>query len=245
MRFALIRLTDATWKFLWSVPAMFMDGWSWPVVFHDASRLYAVHAQNGQSQLEPVRPYRDYIEWMANQSRGEANEFWKKYLAGFQEPTMLLSEASDSGSDGRRYLDYVVPVSAATTDSLQNVARRLQITLNTIVQGAWALLLSHQGGTTDVVFGAAYSGRPSDLHGVESIVGPFVNNLPVRVAIDNEKTISGYLCYLHAQLLELSPFQFTPLIDIQRCSDVPWRYRLFDSLIVFQNYLVDESARNL
>jgi amino acid adenylation domain-containing protein/non-ribosomal peptide synthase protein (TIGR01720 family) len=244
MRLALIRLTDTTWKFLWSVPAMFMDGWSWPVVFHDASHFYAVHAQNERVLLEPVRPYRDYIEWMANQCNVEANEFWKKYLAEFREPTMLFPDIPDSGSDGERYQDYVVPVTTATTEELQNVSRRLQITLNTLVEGTWALLLSHQSGTSDVVFGAAYSGRPSDLHGVESIVGPFVNNLPVRVVVDTEKTVSHYFRDLHAQLLELSSFQFTPLMDIQRCTEVPWRYRLFDSVIVFQNYLVEDSARN-
>ncbi len=192
MRLALIRLTETTWKFLWSVPAMFMDGWSWPVVFQDASHFYAVHAQNKDARLEPVRPYRDYIESMANQSKSEANEFWKKYLAGFRESTMLFPEIPDSGSDGGRYQAYAVPVSTATTAGLQNVSRHLQITLNTLVEGIWALLLSHQSGAADVVFGAAYSGRPSDLPGVESIVGPFVNNLPVRVVVDNEKTVSHY-----------------------------------------------------
>jgi len=244
MRFALIRLSDTTWKFLWSVPALFLDGWSWPVVFHDASQLYSAHGQSEQSKLEPVRPYRDYIEWIRRQATGEATAFWKKYLQGFSQPTSLSDEGPNSAPDGERYLSYAVSLPESVLEGLQSFARRTQVTLNTLVQRVWALLLSHQNGEMDVVFGAAYSGRPSDLHGVESIVGPFVNNLPVRVRVDIQTSASDYFSQLHTQLLAMSAYQFTPLIDIQRCSEVPWRDRLFDSLIVFQNYLVDESARN-
>ncbi len=111
------------------------------------------------------------------------------------------------------------------------------MTLNTLVQGAWALLFNRQSGETDVVSGAAFSGRPTDLPGVELIVGPFTNNLPVRIQVDENETGGEFFRKLHERLLELMRFQFTPLMDIQRNSEVPWRYRLFDSLIVFQNYL--------
>jgi amino acid adenylation domain-containing protein/non-ribosomal peptide synthase protein (TIGR01720 family) len=244
MRFALIRLTDTTWKFLWSIPALLLDGWSWPVVFRDASRLYEVFSRNTSSQLGPIRPYRDYIAWLREQSAIEANDFWTKYLAGFQEPTPLQNDIPDSGVEVERYQECEIPISAVITEELQSTARRLQVTLNTLVQGVWALLISHQCGTEDVVFGAAFSGRPADLHGVESIVGPFVNNLPVRISVTGELPTGEFFRNLHTELLRLSSFQFTPLIEIQRFSEVPWRYRLFESLVVFQNYLVDDGARN-
>jgi amino acid adenylation domain-containing protein/non-ribosomal peptide synthase protein (TIGR01720 family) len=244
MRFALIRLTDTTWKFLWSIPALLLDGWSWPVVFRDASRLYETFSRNASSPLGPVRPYRDYIAWLREQSTIEANDFWTKYLAGFHEPTQLQSDIPDSGVEVERYQEFAIPISAAVTEELQSMARRLQVTLNTLVQGIWALLLSHQCGAEDVVFGAAFSGRPADLHGVESIVGPFVNNLPVRISVTGEWPASDFFRTLHLEMLRLSSFQFSPLMEIQRCSEVPWRYRLFESLVVFQNYLVDDSARS-
>jgi hypothetical protein len=112
------------------------------------------------------------------------------------------------------------------------------------VQGAWALLLRRQSGNADVVFGAAFAGRPTDLRSAESIAGPFVNNLPVRVAEDGSATLGDFFRRLHARFLEINPYQFTPLTEIQDVSEVPWRYRLFDSLVVFQNYQVDESARS-
>jgi hypothetical protein len=228
---------------LWSIPALLLDGWSWPLVFRDVSQLYEAFSRNKSPQLETVRPYRDYLEWLRKQSSGEAQEFWREALAGFKEPTPIQGPAPDQDADGDRYLENLIRLSTENTSALQVAARRLQITLNTLVQGAWALLLNRQSGRKEVLFGSAFSGRPTDLRGVESIVGPFVNNLPIRVAVDKEATTDEFLRQLHRRLLVLSSFQFTPLIDIQRCSEVPWRHRLFDSLIVFQNYLVDESAR--
>src|SRR6202030_4382510 len=190
------------------------------------------------------RPYRDYLEWLSRQSTVESAKFWHTQLAGFRKPTALISERPvDTG--GERYPEQIITLSAAATTALQTAARRLQVTLNTLVQGVWSLLLSRQSGETDVVAGAAFSGRPTDLAGTESIVGPFTNNLPVRVDVNENETGAEFFRKLHNRVLELNAFQFTPLMEIQRCSEAPWRYRLFDSLIVFQNYLVDDSARRL
>jgi len=228
---------------LWSVPALLLDGWSWPLVFSDASRLYEAFSQNVPLQLKPVRPYRDYLEWLGRQSSEEAHKFWRKNMDGFTEPISLPTESPDYDGTGERYEESPVQVSTEITNALQSASRQLQLTLSTLVQGAWALLLSRQGTSEDVVFGAAFVGRPTDLRGVESIVGPFVNNVPVRAFVNGSATVGAFFRQLHTRLLELSPFQFTPLMEIQRHSEVPWRYRMFDSLIVFQNYLVDASAR--
>ena len=223
---------------------MLLDGWSWPLVFRDVSRLYEAYARKGAPRLEAVRPYRDYLEWLTRQSTVESAKFWQQQLAGFRKPTALISEPSiDTG--GERYQETAIQLSPEATSALQSAARRLQVTLNTLVQGVWSLLLSRQSGETDVVAGAAFSGRPTDLAGAESIVGPFTNNLPVRIDVNENETGGEFFRKLHSRLLELNAFQFTPLMEIQRSSEVPWRYRLFDSLIVFQNYLVDESARRL
>ena len=244
MRFKLVRLDDSTWRFLWSVPGMLLDGWSWPLVFRDASRLYEAYARNVAPLLEAARPYRDYLEWLARQSTVESAKFWQQQLTGFRKPTALTSERIvDAG--GERYQEQAIQLSAEATSALQTAARRMQVTLNTLVQGVWSLLLSRQSGETDVVAGAAFSGRPTDLAGAESIVGPFTNNLPVRVDVNENETGTEFFRKLHSRLLELNAFQFTSVMEIQRSSEVPWRYRLFDSLIVFQNYLVDDSARRL
>ena len=243
MRFTLVHLAGNLWHFMWSVPALLLDGWSWPIVFREASQLYEAYSREQPIILEAARPYREYLKWLGSQSPQEAHTFWRENLKGFHEPTRLPSGVPCAYEGGDRYAEYVVPISAETTNALQLVARRLQVTLSTLVQGAWALLLNRQSGASDVVFGAAFAGRPVDLRGAEFIVGPFVNNVPVRVRINSDWSIGEFLRRLHACVLELSLFQFTPLLEIQDCSDVPWQYRLFESLVVFQNYLVDEAAR--
>ena len=251
MRFTLIRLSGAEWKFLWSAPPLLLDGWSWPLIFGDASQAYEAISHERPFQGAPVRPYRDYVEWLRRQSWDEAAKFWKETLAAFRTPTPLNAGAADRNSGvnqcgaagDQRYIRHRVTLSAQATSALQALARRLQITISTLVQGGWALQVAKQSGLSDVVYGAAFAARPADLPGFESIAGPFVNNLPVRADVNPSTTAAVFFRGLHTRLAELNPYQFTPLVEIQELSEVPWHYRLFDSLVVFQNYRVDESAK--
>ena len=243
MRFALVRVSEDAWRFLWSVPALLLDGWSWPIVFRDASQLYNAISEDRLVHLEPVRPYRDYVEWIEKQSSEEAQTFWQTNLKGFRKPTTMPSEVPDVYTGGDRYAEHAVPLSVETAEALQSMARRLQLTLSTIIQAGWAIVLSRQSGASDVVFGTAFAGRPVDLRGADAIVGPFVNNLPVRIEISEDESLETFIRSLHRRLLELNPFQYTPLLNIQDSSEIPWQFRPFESLVVVQNYLVDAEAR--
>jgi amino acid adenylation domain-containing protein/non-ribosomal peptide synthase protein (TIGR01720 family) len=245
MRIRLIQLSENKWKFLWSVPSLLLDGWSWPLVFRDVSLSYKAFSQGQTPKLDPVRSYRDYLDWLEKQNPSEAEVFWRNSLRGFHEPTPLRAVEDGDGSPRNSYGEFQIQLSSESTNRLLSVARERKLTLNSLVQGVWAIVLSQQSGTTDLVFGAAFAGRPTDLPGAESIVGPFANNLPVRAVVDSDATFDSFLQALQTHSLALSQFQFTPLFEIQKLSEVPWQYRLFDSLIVFQNYLVDESAQNL
>jgi non-ribosomal peptide synthetase component F len=131
------------------------------------------------------------------------------------------------------------------TAALGEYSRSRKTTLNVLVQAAWALLLSRHSGERDVVFGASFAGRPADLSGVEGIVGPFVNNLPVRAQIDAAAPLAGLLHAMHTELFDLGEHQFTPLAQIQAWSELPWHARLFESLLVFQNYIIGDDAFRL
>jgi non-ribosomal peptide synthetase component F len=119
------------------------------------------------------------------------------------------------------------------------------VTPNTVIQAAWALVLAQQCQRRDIVFGAAFAGRPPELPGAGEIVGPFVNNVPVRVRLRGDLTLRDFVARLHTELLRINTHQFAPLPQIQSWSDVPWRDRLFNSLVVVQNYAVEEAARRL
>ena len=127
-------------------------------------------------------------------------------------------------------------LSEALTDALQALARQHHLSLNSLVQGAWAVLLSRYSGEEDVIFGVVVSGRPAALAGVESMVGLFMNTLPVRVRVSPEASLIPWLQALQAQQVEARHYEYSPLVQVQRWSDVPPGLPLFDTLLVFQNY---------
>ncbi len=246
MRVALRRTGDETHHLVWSTHHLCVDGWSWPLVFRDVSTIYAALRRGAEPPLDPPCEYRDYVAWLRG-SAPDSEAFWRDALAGFAAPTPLNLAAPppalEAGADGFAVEDAILD--RDTTAALQSLARSQHITPSTIVQGAWALLLSHYSGSRTVVFGAAFSGRPAELPGIESLVGPCVNNLPVRVEATPSEGLLPWLARLQRRQLELAQHQYAPLEQIQKWAQVPWRYRLFDSLIVFQNYQIDEAARRL
>jgi amino acid adenylation domain-containing protein/non-ribosomal peptide synthase protein (TIGR01720 family) len=244
-RLALIRLSDDTFKFVWSVSALLLDGWSWPLVFRDLSRIYESLQRQQHPELEPPRLYRDYLRWLRAQNPAAAKAYWASTLRGFREPTRLPGPTRENWNGTERFGRQQVDIDPGLTGQLQSAARNLHVTLNTFVQSVWSLLLNRQSGSADVVFGATFSGRPADLDDAEEIVGPFANSLPIRVAVTAGVSLSEFARQLHKQLLELSEFQYSSLLQVQGWSEVPWRERLFESLVVFQNYRVHESARQM
>jgi amino acid adenylation domain-containing protein len=189
-----------------------------------------------------VQPYRDYIRWLRGQEIHAAEQFWRKFLKGFSAATALGIERVVSTVEDQ-YEQQEVRLTAEATAELQQLARTHQVTLNTVVQGAWALLLSRYSGSEDVVFGATVSGRPASLVGVEEMVGMFINTLPVRVAVKSEEEVGEYLRRLQEQQVEVRQYEYSPLVEVQGWSEVGRGVRLFDTIMVFENYPVGEALR--
>ena len=244
-RNTVIRLADDRNLFVWAHHHLQIDGWSWPLIFKEVSTIYEALRRKQAPSLPPARPYRDYLVWLQRQDIAGAEKFWRQTLQGFTEPTPLPGGFADFASATAGAGERQAALDAKVTGELQALARVQRVTLGTLVQAAWALLLARSSGRHDVVFGGTFSGRPADLPGVESIAGPFVNNLPVRVSLSEGEPLSQFLEKLHAHTQELSQHQFTPLLQLQSWSEMPSRHRLFNSLLVFQNYSVDEAAWRL
>lgn len=237
MRLILVQVARGTYYFIWSFHHIILDGWSRALVLKEVFSFYDAFRQNQDLHLACGRPYRDYIAWLQQQDLSKAEEYWRALLRGFTSPTRLkLAPASERVSSDERYEQQHVQLSVATTAALQSLAQRYQITMNILVRGVWSLLLSHYSGEKDVVFGATVSGRPEALLGAESMVGMFINILPVRVRVSPEATLQSWLQELQAQQLDLHRYEHTPLVQIQQWSEVPWNFPLFESLLVFENY---------
>ncbi|HEX8179964.1 MAG TPA: condensation domain-containing protein [Pyrinomonadaceae bacterium] len=236
MRLRLIQLEDAAYHFVWSFHHLLLDGWS---VFLLSNELTACVVALSQGKplpaLPPARPYRDYIVWLQQQDKAQAEAFWRASLKGVSAPTPLPMKPAGAAG-GQAVEQQQVRLSAAETTALQAFARQHKLTLNTLIQGAWALLLSHHGQQSDVIFGMAVSGRPAELAGVEAMIGLFINTLPMRVHVAPAEPLAAWLAALQAQQVEARRYEYSALVQIQGWSEIPRGLSMFDSMLGFHNF---------
>ncbi len=233
----LVRLTDDEHELIWTFHHILLDGWSTPLLLREVLAIHSALGAGREPDLPPAPRYRDYIAWLKRQDLVATEAFWRNSLAGFTSPTPP-GFGRPAGSVGGPAAEEQAPVDSKIAAALQALAARHQMTLNSLVLGGWALLLGRYSGEPDVLFGSVVSGRPVDLPGVESMVGLFINTLPVRVAVPAGQRLHPWLREIQKHQIELRQHEHSPLVQIQKWSDVPAGTRLFESLFVFENYPV-------
>ncbi|WP_257237405.1 non-ribosomal peptide synthetase [Rhodococcus opacus] len=211
-----------------------LDGWSMPLLVRELLVRYA--ADDAPALPEP-RPYSTYLEWVATLDRDASLRAWERALAGLDEPTLLAPHASSEQHGVPGEVDIALP--AALIGALDTMVTRHGVTMNTVVQAAWGILLSRLLSRRDVVFGATVSGRPPQLSGVESMLGLFINTVPVRVRMDPDETCAQLLTRLQGEQVSLLDHHYLGLGDIQARIGLG---NLFDTLSVFESYPVDKSG---
>ncbi|NET73691.1 MAG: non-ribosomal peptide synthetase, partial [Sphaerospermopsis sp. SIO1G2] len=237
IRLYLLQLSSESYQFVWCYHHILLDGWSLPLVYQDLFDFYQAGVDGVEIDNKPSLNYRNYIEWLQDQKQANAQEFWQNQLSGFESPTSLAIEKSlSSQKQESEYQEQVVYLTVEQTQKATEFVRQHQLTLNNLVQGVWGLLLSRYSQENDVVFGSTVSGRPPSLAGVESMVGLFINTLPVRVKINENLDVLSLLQELQQQQIESEQYSYCSLVDIQGWSKVPRSTTLFDSIFVFENY---------
>jgi amino acid adenylation domain-containing protein len=234
MRLSVLRTGPEEHLLVWTHHHLLLDGWSVALVVGQVLTLYEALARGESRDLERARPFREYIAWLRRQDLGEAERFWRQELAGFTAPTPLGSREPLPGRTGSG--DLTVRLPPAATAALQALAREHQLTVNTLAQGAWALLLSRWSGEDDVLFGVTVSGRPAPLPGVEAMVGLFINTLPLRVKVEPDATLVAWLRRLQERQTVIRQYEHSPLFEVQGWSEAPRGTPLFHSLFVFENF---------
>ena len=238
MRLHVVRRSEQEWVLVNSHHHMLLDGWSMAIVLRDVLTAYETFLLGQAPALKPPRPYRDYIAWVNRQDMKQAEAYWREGLAGFERPTPVPIGAPSeyTSAETLPFAEQFLRLPADKVNSLQVFAKQTKVTVNTILQGAWALLLYRYSGARDLVFGATVSGRTPELTGVDEMVGLFINSLPIRVTVRPEQKLTDFLRSLQEHNATLRQFEWTPLSDIQRWSDVPNGTPLFESLMVFESY---------
>ncbi|NIE78212.1 amino acid adenylation domain-containing protein [Pantoea sp. Ap-967] len=234
-RITLIRTGEHDYRMLWTSHHILMDGWS-------SSRLFGEvleHYHEGQV-ASPTARYREFIAWLQRQPGEELEQFWKQRLSTLQEPTALsqaIYPRHDSEAAGHEAL--YSSWDPQQTERLQQFCRSCRVTLNTLVQAAWLLVLQRFTGQRTVAFGSTVAGRPASLANAEQTLGLFINTLPVIQTVEPSQPVKQWLAQLQDYNLDLRDHAHAPLADIQRWSGMGGQ-PMFDSIIVFENYPIDE-----
>ncbi|WP_051807117.1 non-ribosomal peptide synthetase [Streptomyces sp. NRRL F-2664] len=238
IRFRLLKLAEDVHRLVVTNHHMVLDGWSQPLLVQELFALYAGLSAGARGPALPApAPPRAYLDWLASRDRQAATAAWTASLEGIDSPTLVAPGAGDSVAARPRTV--VVELPERLTTSVTATARSRGLTLGTVVQGGWALSLARTLGRTDVVFGGIVSGRPADLAGVESMIGVFVNTVPVRAVLPPAEPFAASLARLQAEQSDLVPHQHMGLAEIQRAAG---GRDLFDTLAVVENYPFDPDS---
>lgn len=240
-RLALIRLTEITYELVWTCHHLMLDGWSGALVLNQVVDAYEALRRGEQPNGSTGPSFQAYIRWQQQQDAEAMKTFWQSTLAGFSEPTPLpfLQDIQGSCFNGSVSTASVVFTSEETA-AVNGFLRSHRLTLNTLMQGVWSLLLHGYSQNADVLFGSTVSGRQGDMPGVESVVGLLINVLPVRVTVSSVEGVLDWLTALQRQQMGSAAHSHAALTDIQQWCEVSGR--LFESLLVIENYPIREDS---
>ncbi|MBE9028855.1 hypothetical protein IQ266_03650 [filamentous cyanobacterium LEGE 11480] len=237
-RLTLFRLGAIDYKLVWSCHHLMLDGWSGALVLNQVFATYEA-LQVGHPPTSIAAPtYQTYIRWLKQQDETAAAQFWRDTLKGFTGPTPLPPPTSNQV---RQIASGPISIRLTpnTTEALQAFLRVQRLTLSTVIQGVWSLLLHHYSGENDVLFGMTVSGRQGDLAQVEAIVGLLINVLPIRVSITPAAPIADWLRTLQTQQIHINRYAYASSTQIQAWSGQS--KPLFDSLLVIENYPIQST----
>ncbi|TMN46363.1 non-ribosomal peptide synthetase, partial [Pseudoalteromonas piscicida] len=235
MSLVLIELGGGQQRLLWSHHHAILDGWCLPIIFAELTAFY----QGEGARLAAPQPYRHYAAYLAQQDGEVAQAYWRDVLAEVEHktPLPLAHQRAEQRAQEPAMQARTVTFSEEQTGALSAFAKRSQTTVNILVQGAWALLLSKYGGGSQVVFGSTTSGRPATLTGVDEMVGLFINTLPVVAKVEGETPVVSWLQQLHRTQQASEEYSHVPLHTLQQLAGM--NAGLFDTLVIFENYPVD------
>jgi amino acid adenylation domain-containing protein len=240
-RLTLIRLGGDDWQLVWTFHHAILEGRSYALLLREIFQVHDALRAGNLLHLAEARPYRDYIDWLSRQDFHQSASFWRNVLKGFQAPTPIAIDqiSKVTGEQKHDRIPEELSLSPNETSALRAMAEESKITMNTIIQGVWAIILSIYSSEGDVVFGVIRAGRPDTLSGSEEMVGLFLNSLPMRVQVDPSALLTPWLKKIRTQWSALRAHEHTPLARIQAWSSLQGRSPLFETTVMYERYQLD------
>jgi amino acid adenylation domain-containing protein/non-ribosomal peptide synthase protein (TIGR01720 family) len=245
MRLTVVRTAEREWRLLWTHHHLILDGWSLPIVLRDVIACYREESEGTPAALPEAPDYGACIRWLARRDQVAAKAYWRAALRGVTQPNEIalprpaLPAEALQGPAPFHEIELELPV--ALTTALTAVAQNARVTLNSVMQTLWALLVGTYSGQRDVVFGVTVSGRPGEIPDIDRMVGLFINTLPLRVETGGAGPLANLLREVQSRQTAMSQHESSRLVDVHGWSDVPRDAPLFETILVFENYPLGES----
>ncbi|MEC0083658.1 amino acid adenylation domain-containing protein, partial [Paenibacillus alvei] len=238
VRVTILRTEEQSYHVLWSFQHILMDGWCLPQLTQELFETYSALASGKQPVGDKGSDYGAYIEWLEKQDDQAASGYWTAFLAGYEGQTVLPGQ-KEAQPNGRFTADHVTAeLGKDLSERMDRVAKERLVTVNTLLQAAWGVMLQKYNGTNDAVFGSVVAGRPAEIPGIESMIGLFINTVPVRVTSEGDTVFADLMAKLQERALESGRYDHYPLYEIQARS--MQKQNLINHIIAFENYPVDE-----
>ncbi len=248
MRILVIKQEEYAYDVVWTHHHLQLDGWCNSILFKELGQCYEALCVDEKITFGHVYSFKDYIDWLRRQDKKKAEQFWRTELDGFKTPIRFNNIFPAKNSNQlSAFGDVVYEVSEDKQQIIQDFTRKNRITLNTMIQGAWAILLNRYSQETDIIFGVTSSGRPAELEGSDSIIGCFMNTLPFRVKINKNVNLIKWLKDVQLKQVEMRQYEYTSLVDIRSWIDMPRSsalYDLYESIVIVENYPFDVKLKD-
>jgi amino acid adenylation domain-containing protein/FkbM family methyltransferase len=242
MRVAVIKIAEFQYEFIWTKHHILLDGWSSSILISDLLTTYYTYLSGQVPHLTQVRPYSNYISYLKGQDREVPRFFFQEYLAGYEQSVSFNSNRLHNvrGDIAKtNSVEYLLDEQA--TSALREVGRKFDVTLNAVFNAIWSILLSKLNNVRDVVYGVVVSGRPSNVEGIEDMVGLFINTLPIRVKYETDTTFVDLMKNISDSFFQINQHSSYALADI--LAENPLKNSLFDHIIGFENFPVSDRIR--
>ncbi|WP_318628489.1 condensation domain-containing protein, partial [Paenibacillus polymyxa] len=244
MRVSILRTGEESYRFVWSFHHILMDGWCLFLVVGEAFNTYFAILEDRKTELASVTPYSEYIEWLDRQDNVEAERFWRDYFAGFEQQTVLpQAKQLDGHAKGYEGDKLSFTLGHEVTKQMNKLVKQQQVTVNTLLQAAWGVVLQRYNNSRDVVFGSVVSGRSADIPDIDKMIGLFINTVPVRIHSEKDITFAALMKQIQEQALASRAYETYPLYEIQALTEQ--KQDLVNHIMVFENYPVEQRMEHM
>ena len=243
MRLSVFKTASNANKIVWSFQHIIMDGWCTGIIFKEMLRIYQ-NLEHGETHVLPdVYQYSDYIKWLVKQDNKKAADYWEKYLDGYEELTVIPANHIKKETDSYENREFTFEINRDDTNKIINIAKHNQVTLNTVVQAIWGILLKRYNNSNDVLFGAVVSGRNARVQGIEGMVGLFINTVPVRIKFEEDMIFTDLLKQIQQDSICCKEYEYLSLAKIQSKSS--HKQDLINHVVIFENYPIPKEFESI